>query len=77
MDKYEDHDLMQAERRSPEQNIKLIEIIMSSSEGELTAVVWGYTNVPPEGGPVDLMSSSGERWTIDVGGEVTHYPAGQ
>lgn len=70
------HDREQAERRTPEQNRKIIEIIQSC--GYQLGTHWGYSDVPPEGGPVDLSCiARGKRWIIQTDGTTEEKPYAQ
>jgi len=62
------HDKQQAERRTREQNQKIVEIITANG----TNGMWGYSDVAPEGGSVELhQTTTNKRWIIDREGNVT------
>lgn len=64
------HDMLQAHRRTTIQNEKLIEIINSIKpvEGQM----WSFSDVPPEGGPVEITNIQRRKlWTIERDGTVT------
>jgi hypothetical protein len=67
------YDVEQAKRRTPEQNRKIIEIIQVCKCPPGT--YWGYSDIPPEGGPVDLACIAlGKRWIIQTDGTAEERP---
>ncbi len=60
-----DHDFQQAGRRSAAQNRKMIEVVESVE----SAGTWSYTDVPEEGGVVELCYLDARTtWTIEPDG---------
>lgn len=60
------HDMEQARKRTPEQNRALITICQANGpEG-----MWGYTDVPLEGGEFRLKAPDGREWLLRPDGGV-------
>lgn len=66
------HDIQQASRRTDAQNTAIIQVIEASGEGR---GMWAYSDVPEEGGPVELICVVGKRkWIIEMDGTVIEQP---
>lgn len=64
------YDREQAERRTREQNDKIIELIQTHDiDG-----AWAYSEVPPIGGDVTLQWIPHKQWLIERDGTVTEQP---
>lgn len=66
----DEHDRVQASRRTAAQNKALIELINSVKPVE--GQTWGFTDVPPDGGSFEVSHPrTGRTWTIEQDGKVT------
>ena len=64
------HDTEQALRRTKKQNEAIVRICTEDRDGGPS--LWGYSDIPPEGGPVTLYRvSDGKTWLISKTGKVT------
>ena len=65
------HDNEQARRRTDAQNQAIATLIADAPPVEGDGI-WGYTDIPPEGGTVELTRiATHQHWTVEIDGTVT------